>query len=97
MAMNVKEDLVGKTITGVIATTSPGTGLAQIWMLQFADGSHVEFVSPAARKALQRAAMKPAKRAAGKRQGKPQRLLEDASMHFKRDCETGAQLSLNVA
>lgn len=95
--MNVKEDLVGKTITGVIATNSPGNGLMQIWMLQFADGSHVEFVSPAARKALQRAARRPAKRSTDKRQGKHQHMLEDAHMHFKRDCETGAQLSLNVA
>jgi hypothetical protein len=54
--MNVNQDLLGKTITGVIATRSADSGLRQIWMLQFADGSHVEFVSPGARKALRQAA-----------------------------------------
>jgi len=54
--MNVNQDLVGKTITGVIATRAPDNGPREIWMLQFADGSHVEFVSPGARQALRRAA-----------------------------------------
>jgi hypothetical protein len=50
------QDLIGKTITGVIALTPPGEALRQIWMLQFADGSHVEFVSPAAKRRLRRSA-----------------------------------------
>ncbi len=54
--MNVNEDLVGKTITGVIASHSQANDLCEIWVLQFADGSHVEFVSPGARKALRHAA-----------------------------------------
>jgi len=54
--MNVNQDLLGKTITGVIATNAVDSGLREIWMMQFADGSHVEFVSPGARKALRQAA-----------------------------------------
>jgi hypothetical protein len=54
--MKVNQDLIGKTITGVIAATPPGEELREIWMLQFSDGSHVEFVSPAARRGLRRAA-----------------------------------------
>lgn len=64
--MNVNQDLLGKTITGVIATRSSESGLREIWMLQFADGSHVEFVSPGARKALRNAAGQ--KRASSKAQ-----------------------------
>jgi len=52
LQMNVNQDLLGKTITGVIATRAADSGPREIWMLQFADGSHVEFVSPGARKAL---------------------------------------------
>ena len=52
--MNGNLDLVGKTITGVIATNEPRVGVREIWMLQFSDGTHVEFVSPKARKALRR-------------------------------------------
>ena len=40
------QDLIGKTITGVVAVTPPGEQTREIWMLQFSDGSHVEFVSP---------------------------------------------------
>jgi len=61
--MNVNQDLLGKTITGVIATNAVDSGLREIWMMQFADGSHVEFVSPGARKALRQAAAQ--RRAAG--------------------------------
>lgn len=50
------QDLIGKTITGVIALTPPGEALREIWMLQFADGSHVEFVSPEAKRRLRRSA-----------------------------------------
>jgi hypothetical protein len=58
--MNVNQDLVGKTITGVIATTDQRAAAHEIWMLQFSDGTHVEFVSPGARKALRRSARRPA-------------------------------------
>jgi len=45
-------ELVGKTITGVVATPGTENSPHRIWMLQFSDGSHVEFVSPTARKRL---------------------------------------------
>lgn len=62
--LNVKRDLIGKTITGVIAVPgcmpedSAGSGQppCEIWMMQFSDGSYVEFVSPAARRGLRRSA-----------------------------------------
>jgi hypothetical protein len=50
------QELIGKTITGVIAITPPGAELKEIWMLQFADGSHVEFVSPEGKRRLRRGA-----------------------------------------
>jgi hypothetical protein len=52
--MNVQRDLIGKTITGVVATPDADGGVREIWMLQFSDGTHVEFVSPGARKGLRR-------------------------------------------
>jgi hypothetical protein len=52
--MNANQDLVGKTITGVIASAQQRGGVREIWMLQFSDGSHVEFVSPKARSGLKR-------------------------------------------
>ncbi len=61
-AMNVNEDLIGKTITGVVATGAAQGKKRVIWMLQFADGSHVEFVSPRARQALKRGSRRMAKR-----------------------------------
>jgi len=54
--MRANEDLIGKTITGVVAVTQPGDQVREIWMLQFSDGSHVEFVSPVARQRLRRTA-----------------------------------------
>jgi hypothetical protein len=57
--MNVNQDLVGKTITGVIASVGPHGSARELWMLQFSDGTHVEFVSPGARKALRRAIKPP--------------------------------------
>ena len=53
--MNTDFQLVGKTITGVVATAGQGNDPHRIWMLQFSDGSHVEFVSPTARRRLIRA------------------------------------------
>ena len=53
--MNRDFELVGKTITGIVATPGNGEDPHRIWMLQFSDGSHVEFVSPAAKRRLIRA------------------------------------------
>ena len=50
--MKSNQDLIGKTITGVVAVTRPGEKAREIWMLQFSDGSHVEFVSPQAKRRL---------------------------------------------
>ena len=50
--MKANQDLIGKTITGVVAVTPPGDKVREIWMLQFSDGSHVEFVSPQAKRRL---------------------------------------------
>ena len=50
--MKSNQDLIGKTITGIIAVTPPGARAREIWMLQFSDGSHVEFVSPQAKRRL---------------------------------------------
>ena len=52
--MKANQDLIGKTITGVVAVTPPGEDVREIWMLQFSDGSHVEFVSPQARRRMRR-------------------------------------------
>ena len=52
--MNTDFQLVGKTITGIVATPGEGNDPHRIWMLQFSDGSHVEFVSPTARRRLNR-------------------------------------------
>jgi hypothetical protein len=57
--MNIDRDLVGKTITGVIASPQPHADTMEIWLLQFSDGSHVEFVSPQARRGLRAAARRP--------------------------------------
>ena len=54
--MNTDFELVGKTITGVVATHGEAGSPQRIWMLQFSDGSHVEFVSPSARRRLMRTA-----------------------------------------
>lgn len=52
--MKANQDLIGKTISGVVAVSQPGDSAREIWMLQFSDGTHVEFVSPSARRALRR-------------------------------------------
>lgn len=52
--MKSNQDLIGKTITNVVAVTPPGEGMREIWMLQFSDGSHVEFVSPQAKRRMRR-------------------------------------------
>ena len=50
--MDTDFQLVGKTITGVVATPGISNDPRRIWMLQFSDGTHVEFVSPSARRRL---------------------------------------------
>jgi hypothetical protein len=50
--MKTDFELVGKTITGVVATPGKDKDPRRIWMLQFSDGTHVEFVSPTARRRL---------------------------------------------
>ncbi len=52
--MKVNQDLIGKTISGVVAVTVLGESVREIWMLQFSDGTHVEFVSPSAKRSLKR-------------------------------------------
>jgi len=52
--MKANQDLIGKTITGVVAVTPPGEDVRELWMLQFSDGTHVEFVSPQARRRMRR-------------------------------------------
>ncbi len=52
--MKVNQDLIGKTITGIVAVTEARESVREIWMLQFSDGTHVEFVSPTARRSLRR-------------------------------------------
>ncbi len=50
-------DLIGKTISGVVAVPGSTPGERhRIWLLQFTDGTHVEFVSPRARRDLARIA-----------------------------------------
>lgn len=50
--MSARIDLVGKTISGIVAVQDNETEPVGIWMMQFTDGTHVEFVSPAARRRL---------------------------------------------
>ncbi|KAA9133175.1 hypothetical protein F3N42_02100 [Marinihelvus fidelis] len=52
--MKDRNDLVGKTISGIIAAPGHEGSPNRIWMLQFTDGTHVEFVSPSARRTLER-------------------------------------------
>ena len=54
--MKANQDLIGKTISGVVAVMEPGESVREIWMLQFSDGTHVEFVSPSAKRSLKRSA-----------------------------------------
>lgn len=54
--MNNQIDIKGKTISNVVAAQDTDDGPARIWMLQFTDGTHVEFVSPAGQRHLKMAA-----------------------------------------
>jgi len=51
-SMKANQDLIGKTITGAVAVTRPGEAAREIWLLQFSDGTHVEFVSPQGRRRI---------------------------------------------
>lgn len=62
-------ELVGKTITGVVATPGEDGDPHRIWMLQFSDGTHVEFVSPTARRRLIRATGAPKRAVPAQRNG----------------------------
>ena len=53
--MSAKIDLVGKTISGIVAVQDAESDPLGIWMMQFTDGTHVEFVSPTARRRLKAA------------------------------------------
>jgi hypothetical protein len=50
--MKQKMELLGKTISGIVAAPAGDDDTVCIWMMQFTDGTHVEFVSPNARRAL---------------------------------------------
>jgi hypothetical protein len=76
-AMSAKMDMVGKTISGVVASFDETNGRHRIWMLQFTDGTHVEFVSPTARRNLGRLAGLPRRRP-NHREGDPQLALNVA-------------------
>lgn len=80
--MKDRDELVGKTISGIIAAPGGEDGPARIWMLQFTDGTHVEFVSPGARRALERFAgvrkAPPRNRARGRQAPDPQLALNVA-------------------
>lgn len=65
--MKRQDDLIGKTITGIMAVPTEEDGPLKIWMLQFSDGTHVEFVSPGARRTLERLAGKGPKAGRGRR------------------------------
>lgn len=54
--MTKHEDLIGKTISGIMAVPTEDEGPLKIWMLRFTDGTHVEFVSPGAQRTLDRLA-----------------------------------------
>ena len=75
--MNTKMNLIGKTISGVVAVQDDDGEPVKIWMLQFTDGSHVEFVSPGARRRIRMAARGGRRRPAA-RQGEAQLALNVA-------------------
>ena len=54
--MNAEHEIIGKTITGIIASSANQGNVREIWMMQFSDGTYVEFVSPKAKTSLRKAA-----------------------------------------
>ena len=76
--MSIRKNLVGKTISGVIAAQDHETEPVTIWMLQFSDGSHVEFVSPAAKRRL--------KAATGSGRGVSNRQIPEAQLSLNVAC-----------
>ncbi len=99
--MKRQDDLIGKTITGIMAVPTEEDGPLKIWMLQFSDGTHVEFVSPGARRTLDRLAGK------GKRTGRGRltdgvaagrkRAPKAAKIQSSSEKSMHPQLALNVA
>jgi hypothetical protein len=72
--MKADFELVGKTITGVVATPGKDEDPHRIWMLQFSDGTHVEFVSPTARRRLIRVTGAHGRASSGHRDGSPMKV-----------------------
>jgi hypothetical protein len=54
--MDKDHDFIGKTITGIIASNPAAGHVREIWLMQFSDGTYVEFVSPKAKNSLRKAA-----------------------------------------
>lgn len=54
--MNGEHEIIGKTITAIIASSASQGGVREIWLMQFSDGTYVEFVSPRAKTSLRKAA-----------------------------------------
>jgi hypothetical protein len=99
--MKRQDDLIGKTITGIMAVPTNEDGPLKIWMLQFSDGTHVEFVSPGARRTLDRLAGKGAKASRG-RLGRGtgtggERSRKVVGPQSQSECSLHPQLALNVA
>lgn len=75
--MKANKDLIGKTITGVVAVNKPGEDAREILMMQFSDGTHVEFVSPEGRRRFGRR-LRRSKMRSGAGQEHPQMALNVA-------------------
>lgn len=99
--MKRQNDLIGKTITGIMAVPTKEDGPLKIWMLQFSDGTHVEFVSPGARRTLDRLAGTGKKRRRGVMAGGAETQRQPGSSGAKttraREQSMHPQLALNVA
>lgn len=99
--MKRQDDLIGKTITGIMAVPTEADGPLKIWMLQFSDGTHVEFVSPGARRTLERLAGQGKNSAASRRgaAGVPgrKRARNAPTETAAAECFMHPQLALNVA
>ena len=99
--MKRQDDLIGKTITGIMAVPTEADGPLKIWMLQFSDGTHVEFVSPGARRTLDRLAgksRKPGRRRLGAGAAQGRKLDRgDKDTQSPNEQFVHPQLALNVA
>jgi hypothetical protein len=99
--MKRQDDLIGKTITGIMAVPTEEDGPLKIWMLQFSDGTHVEFVSPGARRTLDRLAGRGSKSGRGRTGAAAMtvrnRRPKAAEAQPSSECSLHPQLALNVA